>query len=220
MHFEILVEDVSGKEMLNLLLPKILPEDRGDTFKVISYKGIGSIPKGLKTSQNASKRALLNQLPRLLQGYGKTFKSNRSQFVVIVVCDLDNKDFRSFLNELNAVVDCCTEAPQVSFCLAIEEGEAWLLGDIPAIISAYPNAKKSVLNSYVNDSICGTWEKLADAVYKGGANKLNKLGRQEIGIQKSIWALSITPHMDVSKNKSPSFNHFIFTFLYFIHLFL
>ena len=55
MHFEILVEDVSGKEMLNLLLPKILPEDRGDTFKVISYKGIGSIPKGLKTSQDASR---------------------------------------------------------------------------------------------------------------------------------------------------------------------
>ena len=71
----------------------------------------------------------------------KLFKSNRSQFAVIVVCDLDNKDFRSFLDELNAVADSCTEEPQVSFCLAIEEGEAWLLGDIPAITSAYPNAK-------------------------------------------------------------------------------
>ena len=48
--------------------------------------------------------------------------------------------------------------------MAIEEGEAWLLGDIPAIQSVYPNAKNAVLNGYENDSICGTWEKLADAV--------------------------------------------------------
>jgi len=136
MHFEILVEDDSGKEMLNVLLPKILPKDRDATFRVISYKGIGSIPKGLKTSQEASKRTLLNQLPRLLQGYGKTFKSNRSLYAVIVVCDLDDRDFRSFLNELNAVLDNCTEVPLVSFCLAIEEGEAWLLGDIQAVLSA------------------------------------------------------------------------------------
>ena len=211
MHFEILVEDDSGKEMLNVLLPKILPKDRDATFRVISYKGIGSIPKGLKTSQEASKRTLLNQLPRLLQGYGKTFKSNRSLYAVIVVCDLDDRDFRSFLNELNAVLDNCTEVPLVSFCIAIEEGEAWLLGDIQAVLSAYPNAKKAVLNSYVNDSICGTWEKLADAVYKGGFKKLEKLGRQEIGIQKSIWAKNIAQYMDVSKNKSPSFNHFLTT---------
>ena len=136
MHFEILVEDDSGKEMLNVLLPKILPKDRDATFRVISYKGIGSIPKGLKTSQEASKRTLLNQLPRLLQGYGKTFKSNRSLYAVIVVCDLDDRDFRSFLNELNAVLDNCTEVPLVSFCLTIEEGEAWLLGDIQAVLSA------------------------------------------------------------------------------------
>ncbi|MDO9141925.1 MAG: hypothetical protein Q7U38_16515 [Methylobacter sp.] len=28
--------------------------------------------------------------------------------------------------------------------------------------------KEVVLNAYISDSICGTWELLADAVYKGG----------------------------------------------------
>ena len=38
--------------------------------------------------------------------------------------------------------------------------------------SAYPNAKDAVLNSYVQDSICGTWEVLADAVHPGGSQLL------------------------------------------------
>ena len=36
MHFEILVEDQSGKEALDILLPKII--DAQDTFKVRGYK--------------------------------------------------------------------------------------------------------------------------------------------------------------------------------------
>lgn len=42
MHLEVLVEDSSGKRMLEHLLPKIL-EGRG-TFKVHSYRGVGRIP--------------------------------------------------------------------------------------------------------------------------------------------------------------------------------
>ena len=92
--------------------------------------------------------------------------------------------------------------------MAIEEGEAWLLGDIPAIQSVYPNAKNAVLNGYENDSICGTWEKLADAVFAGGAAKLSAQGWQAVGTEKSIWAEKISPHMDIENNASPSFNYF------------
>lgn len=45
MHFEILVEDQSGKKTLDILLPKILGGKH--TFKVHPYKGIGQIPKNL-----------------------------------------------------------------------------------------------------------------------------------------------------------------------------
>jgi hypothetical protein len=91
------------------------------------------------------------------------------------------------------------------FCIAIEEFEAWYLGDLDAIRSAYPRAKSAVLNGYINDSICDTWELLADAVYTGGHKALSKKGSQEVGKQKSIWAKEISPHMDVSRNISPSF---------------
>lgn len=44
------------------------------------------------------------------------------------------------------------------FCIAIEEMEAWLLGDEKAIEEAYPQAKMPLLRKYVHDSIVGTWE--------------------------------------------------------------
>lgn len=207
MHFEFLIEDISGKKILEILIPKII-DNSIHSFRVISYKGIGAIPKNLKTSKDASKKALLNQLPRLLAGYGRTYQYNQSENVVIVVCDLDDKDKESFLLELNDVLKSCNPAPQASFCLAIEEIEAWLLGDFAAIKKAYPKAKDSVLANYKNDSICGTWEVMADAIVTGGAKKLKQLGFHETGLQKTNWAINISPHMDVNKNKSPSFNKF------------
>ncbi len=42
MHFEILVEDLSGKKALDILVPKILGNTH--SFVVHSYKGIGRIP--------------------------------------------------------------------------------------------------------------------------------------------------------------------------------
>ena len=74
--------------------------------------------------------------------------------------------------------------------------------------SAYPGADDHVLATYVNDSICGTWEKLADAVYPGGARMLSLRGWQGVGAEKARWAEDISPRMDVENNKSPSFCSF------------
>ncbi|MDR3128660.1 MAG: DUF4276 family protein, partial [Tannerellaceae bacterium] len=102
----------------------------------------------------------------------------------------------------------CNPRPETYFCLAVEEGEAWLLGDIPAIKQAYPDAKTSILNSYINDSICGTWELMAEALYHKGCNALKEKGWQAVGSEKSKWAEKISPIMDIHNNKSPSFNYF------------
>ena len=204
MHFEILVEDQSGQKALDILVPKII--GAGHTCKVHAYKGVGRIPKNMNAAVDASKRMLLNNLPRLLQGYGKTFQSRRGYpAAVFVVCDLDDKCLKTFRQELYAVLGACNPRPETRFCIAVEEGEAWLLGDIPAIKAAYPKAKDGVLNQYVNDSICGTWECLADAVYKGGSEALSAQGWQAVGAEKSQWAEKITPHMDAANNASPSF---------------
>lgn len=211
MHFEILVEDQSGKKALDILTPKILETGR-HTWSIHFYRGIGRIPPGLTTS-DPSKRILLAQLPRLLRGYGKTFHSYPADYkaAVLVVCDLDNKCLKGFLEELRSLLSSCSPKPIAHFCIAIEEGEAWLLGDIAAVLAAFPKAKKATLTSYINDSICGTWETLADAVYTGGASALAKKGWQAIGAEKSHWAEKICPNMDIAKNKSPSFNHFLST---------
>ena len=208
MHFEVLVEDPSGKKALNILLSKIIDDQH--TFKVIGYRGIGRIPRNLTSSTDASKRLLLDQLPKLLRGYGKTFVGYPASHpaVVFVVCDLDDKCLKTFRRELFALLNACNPKPVTQFCMAIEEGEAWLLGDVPAIRAAYPKAKNDVLNYYKNDSICGTWEFLADAVYIGGSNKLKNKGWQAVGKEKSAWAEKIAPRMDVDNNASPSFQYF------------
>jgi hypothetical protein len=209
MHFEILVEDLSGKKALERLIPEIIDTEK-HTYIIHSYKGIGRIPKGLAPRKNASKRILLTQLPHLLQGYGKAFDNYPDSYPAAVICvlDLDDKCLGTFRQELQNVLDLCNPKPETRFCIAIEEGEAWFLGDIPAIKQAYPKAKDSILNAYINDSICGTWELLADAIYKGGATNLKAKGWQAVGAEKSKWAENIAPHMNIIDNKSLSFNYF------------
>lgn len=209
MHLEVLVEDMSGKAALEILLPKIIPE--GVTHRIISYRGIGHIPKDLKKSHDASKRALLNTLPKLIRGVGRTFAGYPSDYpaALIIVCDLDNRDFSGFMSELESLLTTSNPRPQTRFCLAVEEGEAWLLGDVDAILASHPSSNKAVLNGYVNDSICGTWEVLADAIFPGGHRNLKSSGWRAIGTEKFKWSKSICPHMDVCKNKSPSFNEFV-----------
>ena len=177
------------------------------TFVVHAYKGIGRIPKGMKDPKDASRRILLENLPKLLKGYGRTFAGHPPGFraAVIVVCDLDDQCRKTFREQLIAIRDACQPRPETRFCIAIEEGEAWFLGDLDAVRKAFPRAKADVLASYVNDSICGTWETLADAVFPGGAKALSARGWRAVGAEKSRWAETIAPLMDVEANASPSY---------------
>ena len=128
----------------------------------------------MRDEKDPAKRILLHNLLRLLKGYGRTFHGYPRGYecALVIVCDLDDRDRTAFLAELQAVLDQCSPKPRTQFCLAIEEGEAWLLGDLDAVRTAYPGARKAVLDDDVNDSICGTWEVLADAVYPGGRTAL------------------------------------------------
>ena len=209
MHLQILVEDASGKKFLDILLPKIVGDQH--TFRVINYRGIGRIPKNLSSTTDASKRILLDRLPKLLRGYGKTFVNYPADYpaAVLLVCDLDDQCLKAFRQELLNVLEACNPKPETRFCIAIEEGEAWLLGDVPAIIAAYPKARNNVLREYTNDSICGTWELLADAVYPGGSTKLEDQGWWAVGREKSVWSEKIAPQMEIDHNASPSFQYFL-----------
>ncbi len=207
MHFEILIEDASGRIALKSILEKILgPNDQEHTYRIFSYKGVGRIPKDLRETTDPRKRLLLHQLPRILKGYGKSLQQHSA--AVVVVVDLDDKDCSQFKQEMLNVLNDCSPQPTTLFRIAIEEGEAWLLGDRNAVKTAYPRAKDQVLNAYVQDSICGTWEKLADAIHSGGSQKLKQLGYPPIGQAKCEWAKKIAPHLDVENNQSRSFQVF------------
>ena len=190
MHFEVLVEDLSGSVALRHILEKILGENgAAHSWTIHPYKGISQ---------------LLNDLPSTLRALGRILDDSSS---VIVVVDSDDKDCVKFKQELLNVLNACNPRPKTPFRIAIEEGEAWLLGDRAAVKAAYPNARDSILNGYVQDSICGTWEILADAVHPGGAQSL-KPNYQVAGKAKSDWAREIAPRMDVDRNQSKSFQVF------------
>ena len=83
--------------------------------------------------------------------------------------------------------------------------EAWYFGDQQALTTAYPKAKVEVLQRYQQDSVCGTWELLADAIYPGGSAAIKKAAWPLPGQVKYKWAESIGPLLDPDRNVSPSF---------------
>jgi hypothetical protein len=138
MHIEILVEDSSGRRLLEHLMPKLIgPYASPHTWRVHAYMGVGRIPPGLAARSDPSKRILLDQLPRLLRGYAQT----KGIDAVVVVLDTDGRNCVDFLVELNRVAQTCGSPPDTLFRLAIEEVEAWYLGDREALRMAYPSGR-------------------------------------------------------------------------------
>jgi hypothetical protein len=96
MFIDLLIEDQSGKKAMEILISKLAGNEVAETIRIISYKGLGRLPEGLKPNSNASKRILLDQLPRILKGYGNvpTCKA------VVIICDLDDRDKHQFCQSL------------------------------------------------------------------------------------------------------------------------
>lgn len=201
MHIEILVEDSSGMRLLEHLVPRIIgPNGDRHTYQFHAYRGVGKIPSGFQPTTDARKRILLDQLPKVLRGYSKTTGID----AVVVVLDADRNDCRSFLAELTALA-AKVGAPDTVFRLAIEEVEAWYLGDREAMRAAYPKAKLDAAKNYSQDSVCGTWELVADVLHKGGRRTLKKKGAPRPCDLKHEWAEKIGPRLDLDRNESPSF---------------
>lgn len=208
MHFQFLIEDQSGAALIEVLMQRISLINGDITYNCKSFKGLGGFTKKNTVKETKSGK-LLNDLATYLRGFNKSLQYISA--VIIVVLDNDTRNTDEFLAELNRVAQQNLITVDHVFCIAVEEVEAWLLGDAAAILAAYPLAKVQQLHAYVQDSICGTWEILADVVYPGGVSKLKKECPTyiEIGKCKSEWAQKIGTHMNIEHNNSPSFKHFI-----------
>lgn len=208
MHFQFLIEDQSSAALIEILMRRISLTNEDITFNCKSFKGIGGFTKKNTVKETKSGK-LLNDLATYLRGFNRSLQYIPA--VIIVVLDNDTRNTKEFLAELNQVARQNRINLDHVFCIAVEEVEAWLLGDEAAVLAAYPSAKHQLLHTYVQDSICGTWEVLADVIYPGGVSKLKKDCPTyiEIGKCKSEWARKIGIHMDIAHNNSPSFNYFI-----------
>lgn len=209
MHLQFLIEDMSGEVLIKHVMNKLVLNRQSVTYDCKAFKGIGGFKKctsksGVKTNK------LLNDLGIYLKGFDKSFRYIDA--AVIIVLDNDSRNADEFRKELNKRALRTRVSVDYVFCIAVEEMEAWLLGDRQALLKAYPNARESVLKEYHQDSICGTWEVLANAIYKGGLKRFLKdcPSYREIGKYKSKWADDIGRHMDINNNASPSFNEFIY----------
>ena len=208
MHFQFLIEDQSSAALIEILMGRISQTNESITFNCKPFRGIGGFTKKNTVKETKSGK-LLNDLATYLRGFNKSLQYIPA--VIIVVLDNDTRNTKEFLAELKQVARQNKINLDHVFCIAVEEVEAWLLGDEAAVLAAYPSAKHQLLHTYVQDSICGTWEVLADVVYPGGVSKLKKDCPTyiEIGKCKSEWARKIGIHMDIAHNNSPSFNYLI-----------
>lgn len=208
MYFYFLIEDESGKRLIDAVMQKIQVEYKNVFYECKAFRGIGGFTKK-NTVKETKTGKLLNDLTTYLKGFNKSLANTDS--AVVVVLDNDDRNPKKFKSELTDVITRNSITLDHVFAIAVEEMEAWLLGDENALSAAYPSAKKSVLNEYVQDSICGTWEVLANAVYPGGLAKMKKACPtfREIGTIKAEWAEKIGVFINLDNNKSPSFNYFI-----------
>ena len=210
MHFQFMVEDKSGAILVKAIMDKDVFVKDGVTYDCKHFKGLGGFtPKNTVKETKTGK--LLNDLATYLRGYNKSLSGLGKNVAIFIVLDNDRNDPKAFKKELLEVAKRNNISVDHVFCIAIEEMEAWLLGDEDALKQAYPLAKLNILHTYEQDSICGTWEKLADIIYKGGIKQLKKdfSSYVEIGKIKCEWAEKIGEHMILENNKSPSFKHFI-----------
>lgn len=210
-YIEILIEDKSGEILVRQIMDKYCAVKNDIEYRINSFKGIGKIPNKLNNLSQIKSQRLLNDLPMYLKGMDSSLKNMPYRKAIFVILDNDNENCTELKEKLVNMYRSLGITVQVFFCIAIEEMESWLLGDKEALLKAYPDARKQFLQKYVQDSIVGTWETLADIVYKGGLKALrrNASSYYEIGKFKCECADHVGQYLNINNNESPSFNYFI-----------
>lgn len=192
-HLEILVEERSMREFLEVLLPSLLPADR--TYNIHPFEG---------------KHDLLKKLLPRLRGYKRWLPSN---WRLVVMVDQNGDDCKELKRKLDQTATesglitrtQASERPwQVVNRIVIEELETWYFGDWEAVRKAYPNVSDSVPKRarYRDpDGIKGTWEALERILQYNGYFKT--------GLRKTEVARNVAAHFDPARNRSHSFKVFL-----------
>lgn len=195
-HLEFLVEEPSAEAALDNLLPMILGQS--STYQIHVHQG---------------KQDLLSRLPVRLRGYRKWLPSD---WKIVVLIDEDRQDCLTLKRQMEEIafqagfdtkaVPGADGTFQVINRIAVEELEAWFLGDVPALLQAYPRIPESLhrRQRYRNpDAVMGgTWEALARLLVQ--ENYYSNV----TGVPKIEVARTISRHMNPARNRSQSFKVF------------
>jgi hypothetical protein len=184
-----LVEGPSEDALFLSWMPRLL---KGHTVQIHPHQGKGKLPSNLSKKPDPKLRGLLDQLPAKLAAFEKS--SNRDEEAVLIVVDADNDDPEKLAVKLSAVAKQVAPNVQVVVNIAVEETEAFYLGDLRALGIAYPDADMETAREYVPDSICGTWELFGRIIGDDGGNKVD-------------WAEAMGPRLTTNgaRSRSPSF---------------
>jgi hypothetical protein len=165
------------------------------SLRIHPHQGKGRLPGDPDARVDPRRRGLLDQLPAKLRAFGQDLDSKTDRVLVLV--DADDDDCEELKDRLAALKERIHPCPEVMFRIAVEETEAFYLGDVNAIRKAFRSVKLSAMKDYEQDAPdVGTWEIFRDVI---GASDEDKVE----------WATQIAPCLskDPLKNKSPSFRH-------------
>lgn len=207
MHIEILTEDKSGALVVKRLVDRMVADEGVSAdVSVRPHRGCGSLPNDLSMKPPRFASALLDLLPAKCRAYNSVYRGTDN--ILIVIMDSDDRDPKLLRRRLYDVCHMCAPDIRSVIGLCTEEIEAWLLGDLGAVIRAYPDCDIKAYDKYVQDSICGTWEHLCRIVCPENYDDILEIGYPAIGHYKAKWAENISEYMDPQRNLSPSFNNF------------
>lgn len=193
------------------LVERIAENEGADVeVNVHPHRGCGSLPKDMSSAPPKFASSLLDLLPAKLRAYNKVYGGK--EVILIIAMDSDSNDPQTIRQEIYSCASIYAPDIRSVVGLSTEEIEAWMLGDKDAVCDAYPYCRKDVIDSYVQDSVCGTWEVLCKAICDN-AEELIEIGYPAIGHYKALWAESISRYMLPQKNISPSFNTFKLAFV-------
>lgn len=193
MTLHILVEGPSEDAFLRFWLPRLKIADF--SYRIHPHQGRGNLPRRLNIKVPANQRGVLDQLPAKLRAFARSLGDHDA---VLVLIDADDSDQT---NLATAIVGAATQlAPRLRFLLrfAVEETEAFYLGDLKALAAAFPHANMAEARRYRPDSIVGTWELFGRIIGDDGGNKVG-------------WAEEMGPRLTTkpAASRSPSFRELV-----------
>jgi hypothetical protein len=177
---EILVEEPSMENLLNIVLPQILPTgyELGRNCFVRPHQG---------------KSDLQRSIPKKVTAYRHFPQAVR----LIVIQDQDSNDCVILKQNLIDLIRTQNLHQPYLVRIACKELENWYLGDMQAIESIYPTFKAT------------THQKKAKYRHTDNIFGADDLERQIKDFSKGYASKNIPKNMILNKNTSPSFNHLL-----------